>query len=193
MLTVTDFYFVRHAESEYNRKGLVQGQIDCGLSKEGIKQAEKLARKVSDWDLDAIYSSDLERSVETANKIADEAGMKIEDSDMLRERKLGVLEGEHRSIWNEVEREDHENWRPEDGESLKEHKERTRKFLRDIESDLEKVLVVTHGGSIRALLSQILNSSSYQMWRVRIDNCSVTRIKKTDNGYRIESVNNSIL
>ena len=60
----------RHGETLENKKGLLQGQSPGTLSEEGIEQAEKLALRLKDEKIDAIYSSDLARAADTARIIA---------------------------------------------------------------------------------------------------------------------------
>ena len=66
------FYLVRHGNTEYNRKGIMQGQIDTALTDEGIKNAkivsEKL-KKMKDVKFDYVFSSDLGRAFITAHII----------------------------------------------------------------------------------------------------------------------------
>jgi phosphoserine phosphatase len=61
---------VRHGESEWNRVGRYQGQCDAPLSDLGLRQAEALARRLSDEPLDVIFTSPLQRAAKTAEAIA---------------------------------------------------------------------------------------------------------------------------
>lgn len=77
-------YFVRHGESEGNKKGLHQGP-EVPLSEDGIKQAEVLAERLKKHDLDAIYASPMTRTKETAEIISKALEIPIEFWDNLRE------------------------------------------------------------------------------------------------------------
>ena len=62
----TTLYVVRHGETEFNRKRMVQGRgIDAPLNEKGVSQAKALAR-FRDWDVDVAYSSTLLRAKQTA-------------------------------------------------------------------------------------------------------------------------------
>lgn len=79
-------YFVRHGESLGNKKHAHQGSGER-LSKEGKKQALKVAKRLKEIDLDVVYSSPYVRTKETSEIIAKELKLKIEYWDELRERK----------------------------------------------------------------------------------------------------------
>ena len=187
---MTKVLFCRHGESEHNKKELIQGQIDSELTEKGREQAEELAETLSGTEFDAIFSSGLKRARDTADIINQDHGVEIFETEKLRERDLGDLEGEHYTKWNDVETDDHHSWRPENGESLKEHKQRVAEVLDTIlEKDLENVLVVAHGGSIRAALMDILGCESRQAWRIKLDNCSITRLDHNEGRWMIREVN----
>lgn len=88
--TYCTIYLVRHGETEWNVKKLIQGQKDIPLNEKGKKQAGKL-KKIK---FDAIYSSDLKRAAETAKIIAGKRRLKIIKSTALRERYFGKFQGE---------------------------------------------------------------------------------------------------
>ena len=64
------FILVRHGESEWNRIGRYQGQLDAPLSELGLKQADALAERLQNEKLDAIFTSPLQRAKRTAEAIA---------------------------------------------------------------------------------------------------------------------------
>lgn len=61
---------IRHGETEWNVKGVFRGRVDVPLSDAGVKQAEALGNYLSEVDFEAIYSSPLKRSLDTAMAIA---------------------------------------------------------------------------------------------------------------------------
>jgi len=96
-------FLVRHGETDWNKKGLLQGQSDIPLNKEGEKQAVEAAKKIfKKIKFAAIFSSDLLRAKRTAEIIALEKKMAVKTSKLLRERDFGFFEGKH---WQEVEKE----------------------------------------------------------------------------------------
>ena len=89
-------YLIRHGETDWNAKGLLQGQSDIPLNKEGEKQTIEAAKKhFKKIKFAAIFSSDLVRAKRTAEIIALEKKMAVETSVLLRERDFGPFEGKH--------------------------------------------------------------------------------------------------
>ncbi|XP_030844449.1 fructose-2,6-bisphosphatase TIGAR isoform X2 [Strongylocentrotus purpuratus] len=88
--------FVRHGETEYNKKGLLQGQIDIPLNETGLKQADALGRYLAKERFDRVYSSDLSRCVQTTEGVIRNATVPrpnmVKDA-RLRERSFGEGEG----------------------------------------------------------------------------------------------------
>src|SRR3990167_4625255 len=86
-------YVVRHGESEWNVKGLIQGQSDSPLTQSGERQAFLLAKELKNIKFGAVFSSDLVRAKRTADMIALERSLAIQTSKALIERNFGKLEG----------------------------------------------------------------------------------------------------
>ena len=77
-------YFVRHGESEGNKKGLHKGP-EVPLSEEGIKQGQVLAERLKKHKIDVIYSSSMIRAIQTAEIISDELKIPVESWENLEE------------------------------------------------------------------------------------------------------------
>jgi broad specificity phosphatase PhoE len=75
-------YFVRHGETDYNAVNRIQGQINIPLNEAGLRQAECAGERLKSKHFDVIYSSDLDRAMVTAQKIAD--GREIFPDERLR-------------------------------------------------------------------------------------------------------------
>jgi broad specificity phosphatase PhoE len=140
---VTTLLLVRHAETDWNADGRLQGQTDRPLSDFGRRQAQRLAGELESEEIEAIYSSDLSRTRETAEILGERLGLPVALDPELREKDWGTWEG-----LTAVERDRVEFV----GESTEAHQERMLRALRRI-SDRHPgsgcVLVVTHGGSMR--------------------------------------------
>jgi 2,3-bisphosphoglycerate-dependent phosphoglycerate mutase len=140
---VTTLLLVRHGETDWNADGRLQGHTDRPLSDHGRRQARKLAEELSGEEIEAVYSSDLARARETAEIVGDRLGLPVELDPELREKDWGNWEG-----LTAVERDRVEFA----GESTEAHQQR---MLRALERISERhpgdarVLVVTHGGSMR--------------------------------------------
>jgi broad specificity phosphatase PhoE len=139
---VTTLLLVRHGETDWNADGRLQGQTDRPLSEFGRRQARQLADELAGEELEAIYASDLSRARETAEIIGERLGLPTVLDPDLREKDWGTWEG-----LTAVERDRVEFV----GESTEAHQERTLHALRRIAERHPggRVLVVTHGGSMR--------------------------------------------
>ncbi len=93
MAQPTRLFLVRHGQSAGNAEGRFGGHGPTPLSDLGQQQAEKTARALAQEGIDAIYSSDLFRAVQTAQPLADLLKLQIHTSPAFRERHVGVLEG----------------------------------------------------------------------------------------------------
>ena len=140
---MTTLLLVRHGETDWNAVGRLQGHTDRPLSDYGRRQARALASELEDEELKAIYSSDLVRARETAEIVGERLGLPVVLDPDLREKDWGTWEG-----LNAVERDRVEFV----GETTEAHQERILGALRRISErhpDDSRVLVVTHGGSMR--------------------------------------------
>ncbi len=88
----TELLVVRHGETNWNAAGRIQGFLDVPLNERGRKQARRLATKLQSQPLDAIYSSDLSRAVQTARPLARRQGKVVQTRADLREWNLGCFE-----------------------------------------------------------------------------------------------------
>lgn len=197
----TTLYFVRHGETEYNRRRIMQGRkINSSLNKTGREQAEALARRFSDISLDAIYTSALNRTIETAAPIsAQRADAVVRSLRDLDEMSWGVYEG---TPWcDELEAmldEMHARWdrgefgyRVEEGESILDVQKRGVAAVEKIVEDHsgETVLIVTHGRFLRVLLSTILELGLERMDEVDHANTGVNILMHCDGAYSSSLLN----
>jgi broad specificity phosphatase PhoE len=140
---VTTLLLVRHGETDWNAEGRLQGHTDRPLSDYGRRQARRLGEELEGEELEAIYSSDLARARETAEIVGERLGLPTVLDPDLREKDWGTWEG-----LDALERDRVEFV----GESTEAHQERMLRALRRIAERHPgdgRVLVVTHGGSMR--------------------------------------------
>lgn len=169
------FYIIRHGETDWNAQGILQGNIDNPLNEKGIQQAKEAANMLKRIHFDAIFSSELLRSRQTADIIALERKMEVITSRLLRERGFGILEGKDKSELAKIKEqfvhmtEDAiKKFKPVEGyESDEESVSRYMTFLREMALTYagKTVLIVSHGGIMRALLIH-LGVLSYEDARV---------------------------
>ena len=148
----------RHGETDWNAERRWQGHSDRPLNERGWAQARALAERLDATRLEAVYSSDLRRARDTATAVADRQGVELRMMPELREVDVGTWAGLTKA---DVEREHPEafaRWRAgyaawEDGETYEEMSERVvPAVLRIAETHPDApVLVVSHGGCIRAI------------------------------------------
>lgn len=155
-------YLVRHGETDWNKKGIIQGKSDIPLNHTGIKQAEKLAYKLKEIKFDKAYSSDLIRAKKTAEILILNRDLQLETNIALRERDFGKFEGGHFSFLENAKIHSVHKDRVsklkalgvETDESLQ---ERVVNYINKISKvNLGKtILVVSHGGVMRWFLVNI--------------------------------------
>jgi len=101
MKTYCTLYLVRHGETEWNAKKLIQGATDIPLNKKGERQAKELAQKLIHVKFDAVFSSDLVRAKRTAEIISLEKKLAVKTTKALRERFFGDYEGRSYTKYNQ--------------------------------------------------------------------------------------------
>ncbi|WP_238882206.1 alpha-ribazole phosphatase [Clostridium sp. YIM B02551] len=165
---------VRHGETEGNFKGLYQGKSEYALNEEGEKQAIKLGELLKEYNISKVYCSPQKRCIETL-QLMNKKFKDIVLSEELREIDFGKWEG---LSYKDIERLFPGEWKsfiadyisftfPE-GDSFKDFYYRCNSFLDKLRSDKdnEVILIVTHGGVIRALFSSILSLGLKGFYRV---------------------------
>lgn len=159
---------VRHGETEWNRAGKMQGHTDIGLSGAGRAQVTSLRERLRAVKFDAAYTSDLARAADTAGTLLQGRPFQAIPTAQLRELSYGDWEG---LTWQEIQERDPEqydwwvrvdpNFQPPEGESLHALMERAGAFVEEVNARHVEgtILVVAHGGSIRALALTLLGIS----------------------------------
>ena len=89
----TTVLLIRHGETDWNSATRLQGQLDIPLNETGLAQARALANRLASWPITALYSSDLQRAVQTAALIGEQTGLPVQTRRAWRERAFGAFEG----------------------------------------------------------------------------------------------------
>ena len=178
-------YLVRHGETQWNAERRIQGQSDSPLTEKGVQQAWQVAERARTLGITHVITSDLGRTQQTARIIADACGCDVMLEPRLRELDMGVLEKRHIDTLTETE----EGWRrtlvngtedgriPE-GESMQELSVRMHAALAECLKlpAGSRPLLVSHGIALGCLVSTILGLPAYAERRLRLRNCSISRI-----------------
>lgn len=162
MSNLTTFYLIRHGETDWNNKNILQGHTDIPLNEVGERQAKELAKTLNHIDFDLAFSSDLVRAKRTAEIILLEKKLAVEVTKVLRERNFGKLEGGPTDALHAqfallkgltpLERSQHRI--DTDVETDEEVTTRLITFMREtaVTHPGKTILVGTHGGVLRTLL-----------------------------------------
>jgi phosphoserine phosphatase len=171
---VTTILLARHGESDWNRDARWQGHADRPLTERGRTQARKLAERLAEVDLDAIYSSDLRRATETAEIVARTKRLEVETSTALREVDVGSWAGLTRAEAEQRYPEGYRRWLAglegwDDGETYDQMSVRVLEAIQEIAGvhPGERVLVLAHGGSIRAVHAAALGVDVHTYRRIQ--------------------------
>jgi len=181
--------FIRPGETDWNRDGRWQGWVAVPLNEHGRLQAKRLARFTRNLGLDALYSSDLKRTRETAEIIAESLPFDAIFDERLRERHIGEWQGlTLREIkdWypqNYAElRADPLGYKIASGESRQDAIDRALKLFDEIQQkdEYKTVGILSHTTVIRGLLSALVPDTD--PFQEEFANISVTTIAKGDDG-----------
>jgi 2,3-bisphosphoglycerate-dependent phosphoglycerate mutase len=185
-------YLVRHGETQWNAERRIQGHSDSPLTEKGEQQAWQVAERAKALGVTHIIASDLGRTRRTAEIIAELCGCDITLDSRLRELDMGVLEQRNLETLTEEE----EGWRRQlvngtadgripGGESMQELADRMHAALA---TTLElppgsRPMIVSHGMALGCLVSTILGLPAYAERRLRLRNCSISRIDYQDSAW----------
>ena len=176
----TTILLARHGETDWNRERRVQGHTDRPLNEVGRAQARALADRLAAEPIEAVYSSDLARARETAHIVAEPRGLTVVAVPELREKNFGTWEGlTDEEIVARFPEAAGGQWG--DGETSEQVAARILRALRGIAAahPAGHVLVVSHGGALRAVLRHSGTCCSDG-----IANCHVSRIAVEGRTFR---------
>ncbi len=195
---MTTFYLIRHASNDYLVQNKIAGWLPkIHLNEKGRSEAGQLALRLAREPIVAIYSSPLERAVETAQPLADILGQKVRISEGLGEIRFGD--------WTDQsvpELEKDPNWRrwnsfrsgshAPGGDIMIEAQTRIIRemlHLRELHPS-EAIALVTHGDPVKAAVAYFMGAPLDLFLRIEISPASVTVIALDQDRPRILKVNN---
>ena len=191
----------RHGETEHNASGIWQGQLDIPLSDIGREQALRAAAALAAYSPAVIFSSDLQRAVDTALSLASRVDLQVRYDERLREIHAGLWQGmtaggvaeqfpvEHAALLagEDLQRGVH-------GESLGQVAERTRAAVDDLLVELapgDCAVIATHGVAGRAIVASLVGLDQHMAWQAfaGLHNCHWAELREYAGVWRIMAWN----
>jgi len=191
-----EIYLVRHTSPSI-ASSVCYGQSDINVAANFSEELALIKHKLADikpatCNASAIYSSPMRRCTKLAEAL--NLGAVIEDK-RLMELDFGDWELRH---WDTIPRDtfdhwahDHVNQAPPNGETFNQLHQRATEFLMEVNANSAEapIVVVTHGGVIRALLAKVLDLTLMNVFRIQIDCSSVTQLLLDEQGMHVGYVN----
>ena len=167
-------YCARHGKTEWTAKDQVQGRTDNPLNPEGIAQAERLAESCRDLGIDLIISSPLIRAAETARAVSIATGAPVITDVRLIEQDYGIYEGQHRFCDGFLQNKRQFAYRYPGGESMMMLAQRVYDLLDEVKEQHsgKTVMLVCHGGVLRALHTYFYDMTNDEYFNYNIDNAT---------------------
>jgi alpha-ribazole phosphatase len=191
---------VRHGNTTGNSALRFWGSTDVELSIEGIGQAERLRDRLTGEKIDHIYASPLSRARRTAELIAAGHNLEIRDAADLREIDFGKLEGlTYEEIVSQYPdmAEALAKWNPRPdfpgGESLDDMDGRVRRFIQGLDGHQseETVLIVSHAGTLRLMICNLLGIGLEHWRHMQMDLASMSVLDTYPQGAILRSLNDT--
>ncbi len=192
-----ELILVRHGETEYNRADVFRGRVDLALNERGQAQARAAAGYLSGEDFEAFYSSPLQRSMQTAEAIAEPHGGEVHPNEYFIDVDYGQWSGKNIAEIRDDWPREFAIWsdNPEmatfpGGEAVKEVRERLYEGL--------EMLSREHGGTImlvghklinRIMLCIVLGLPTSGIWRVDQTNGAINLISRGERGWVLRRMN----
>ncbi len=187
---------VRHGETDFNAERRMQGHLDVPLSETGRVQAQAAAARLADEPIDKIYSSDLQRALETARIIHEGREIELVTDLRLREFHMGTFQGmtlseareKHGDAWERFFIHDADFALP-GGQSRNQKQVEIASFMEEVVRSQAggRMLVVTHGGILIAMLRHVLGIPASHYFRVSIENTGIQRFRYKNETWQLVS------
>jgi phosphoserine phosphatase len=197
---MTRIYLIRHGTTDWNKKEIFRGRIDCKLNEAGHAEAQALAAYFQGTDIAAIYSSPLSRASETAQAIGRPKSLSVISDDAFMDMDFGEWQGlaleEVKNKYPALYR----TWReqPQDilfpnGESLVQVRTRCWEGLQRVaRENLEKItLIVTHRVITKVLICAVLDLDNSHFWQIQQDTTAVNCIDYHNGNFYASLINDT--
>ncbi len=196
MISATHIIAIRHGETDWNRTRQYQGQKDIELNDKGFSQARDIAESLALTALDAIYTSDLQRALQTATEIAQPLGMTALLVPGLREQHFGVFQGltgeEVAKRWPDASAQWHRrdaDFGPDGGETRNAFSHRCVAAMHQLARAHvgHTIVIVCHGGVLDCLYRAASNLPMDTPRTWPLENAAINRLTHDAKGFAILS------
>jgi alpha-ribazole phosphatase len=194
---------IRHGESVWNGERRIQGNQDPALSPRGRRQADLLTVGLTDRlpkSVAAVYTSPLRRAAETAERIAGAFGLPIIPEPDIREMRLGRWEGMTVAEIQVAFPGTYESWLADPHTHPAPDGERLEIFARRVTAAFDRMraahpgadlILVSHGGPIKALVCHVLGLDVRWLFRIKQDNTAITVLEADEATRRVVLLNDT--
>ena len=169
----------RHGCTNYNDLGLCNAdpEIDVHLTSEGVEQAKALKDKLTKYDSEKVYVSDLPRTLETANCCVPNLNIPIVRDSRLSDIKTGFEGRPVRDFLKFIEP-DHFVLKAPGGESFHEEKIRVYSFIEGLKKTGDEcILIVTHMDPAKIIAGYFQKLTDSEVWNLDIPNCTLLEFR----------------
>jgi broad specificity phosphatase PhoE len=188
---MTKLILARHGETAWNVEKIYRGRTEVSLDEVGIKQAELLGKYLSNWKLEAIYSSPLKRALDTANIVARYQNIGVHIAEGLIDFDYGewqsLSEQEVKRLYPTLLNEWHNNphkVRMPGGESLEDVRKRAIEVVNDVISKYQgSVVLVSHRVVNKVLICSLLGLDNSHFWNINQDVGGITIFNYVDGRF----------
>jgi len=194
-------YLIRHGETDFNSQHKLQGKENTLLNAQGLEQAQRLAQRLKDVPLDQIFTSNLTRTKQTAQPLADIKALPLIEVPALQEMSFG--------IWESVPFEDIKANYPKEldlffnhptdfklpgAETFQAAQKRGWEAVKKIiaqQKDETSIAIISHGGLLRTVFCAMLDMDLNALWKINLYNTAVSCIYEQKPGkYFLKYINN---
>ena len=191
---MTNFLLIRHAAHDYLGRAIAGRQAGVHLNDFGRQQADELARRLSELPIEAIYSSPLERALETADPVGRRLGLPIETAEEFTEVDFGewtnctFAELESDPLWRSFNSFRSCTAAP-GGELMSDVQSRMLHKMFELRPKHQFVALFGHGDPIRATIAHLLGVHLDMFQRIEIDPASISLVELGDDWLKVRLLN----
>ena len=196
---MTKLLLIRHGDTAWNVEEIFRGRVDVELNETGAKQAELLAKYLTDERIVAIYSSPLKRALKTAEIIAGSHQVDVTPARELIDFDYGNWQGLSHNTVREKYQALYAEWltnphlvRVPKGESLDDVRERVLRLIDHVIIKHEgSVALVSHRVVGKVLICALLGLGNSHFWNIRLDTCGITAFVYEKNRFILAQHNDT--